>query len=393
MNTDAIAALRAAVRALPTDVGLRLVLAEKLLEHGFAAEALEQATTAVTLDTNNKAAVALVSRAAMKLATPDPEIDWTQLEEQLDTPIEPPFVDTPPDQSLASLSQVKSVSLADVGGLEPVKKRLREAFLDPMNNPEIARAFGKSLRGGLMLYGPPGCGKTFIARAIAGELKARFLSVGLTDVLDMYIGESEQNVHRIFEHARRLAPVVLFLDEVDAIGARRSSNAQAGALRNVVNQLLTELDGVTSANEGIFVLAATNHPWDVDPALLRPGRFDRSVLVLPPDDDARATIIHRYLNDRPVEGIRLSEIVKKTDGYSGADLEHVCSTAAEKAMTASLAAGEVTPITMKEIDEALLEVKPSIGPWFQTARNVVSFGNADGRYDELAAFLRAKKLL
>ena len=162
------------------------------------------------------------------------------------------------------------VRLADVGGLTEVKKRLEASFLAPLRNPELRALYGKSLRGGLLLYGPPGCGKTFLAKAVAGELGASFLHVSLADVLDMYIGQSERNVKELFEVARTSAPCVLFLDELDAIGGKRSLNRSSGA-RTTVNQLLTELDGVGSDNEGVFVLAATNHPWDVDPALRRPG--------------------------------------------------------------------------------------------------------------------------
>ena len=151
-----------------------------------------------------------------------------------------------------------------------------------MRNPELRRLYGKSLRGGMLLYGPPGCGKTFIGRAVAGEMGAHFVNVGLADVLDMYVG------HLGTQHPGRLpagprnAPCVLFLDEVDALGQKRSLTRSSG-MRTAVNQLLTELDGVNGVNEGVFVIAATNQPWDVDAALRRPGRLDRTLLVLPPD--------------------------------------------------------------------------------------------------------------
>src|SRR5690606_29954724 len=257
--------------------------------------------------------------------------------------------DAPDDGSgLLEVSR-ETVTLADVGGLEPVKKRIREAFLEPMRNQAIARAFGKSLRGGLLLYGPPGTGKTFMARAVAGELGARFLTVTLADVLDRYMGESEQNLHDLFQRARRLAPAVLFLDEVDAIGGRRAQYSGSSGMRTVVNQLLQEMDGIGSDNDGLFVLGATNHPWDVDTALLRPGRFDRVVLVLPPDEPAREAILRHHLAGRPLAGIDLRAVVRRTDGFSGADLEHLAATAAEKAMMDSIATGQVRPITMADL--------------------------------------------
>ncbi|ARC55527.1 ATP-dependent zinc metalloprotease FtsH [Frondihabitans sp. 762G35] len=194
-----------------------------------------------------------------------------------------------------------------------VKERLRASFLEPLKNPELRRLHGKSLRGGLLLYGPLGCGKTYIAKALAGELGASFLSVGLSDILDAYIGNSEKNVHEAFQLARRQSPCVLFIDEIDAPGQRRSQT-RSSALRGTVNQLLTELDGVSTTNDDVFVLAATNQPWDVEPALRRPGRFDRTLLVLPPDVEARAAIFRTHLAARPIEGINAERLAKNSAG-------------------------------------------------------------------------------
>ena len=207
------------------------------------------------------------------------------------------------------------ICLADVGGMVEVKNRLEASFLAPMRNPELRRLYGKSLRGGLLLYGPPGTGKTFIARAIAGEMGAGFLSVTLTDILDHYMGISENNLHRIFQKARNHAPCVLFLDEIDALGIKRSLTRNSG-MRSVVNQLLEELDGIGNDNDGVYILAATNTPWDIDPALRRPGRLDRTLLVLPPDEPARATILHTHLRERPVEGIDLQVLARMTEAVS-----------------------------------------------------------------------------
>ena len=326
--------------------------------------------------------------------------DWDSAEEQVGGPA-PAFVQgretelndgaDPGGEDMWDV-EASTLTLADVGGMQAVKDRLNMAFLAPLRNPEMRRLYGKSLKGGLMLYGPPGCGKTYIARALAGEMGASFVSITLTDILDQFIGNSEANLHSLFETARAHAPVVLFLDEIDAIGQKRSQASSSG-WRGVTNQLLTEMDGIDSGNEGVFILAATNVPWDVDPALRRPGRFDRSVAVLPPDEPARQSILRHHLGSRPVEGIDLAHLARQTNGFTGADLAHLADSAVEYAMMDSMRTGTVRMVTMKDFKRALRQVRPSAGPWFSTARNIVAYGNRDGQYDDLAAYMRGNKLL
>jgi AAA+ superfamily predicted ATPase len=404
-----IASLRAAVAARPDDAALRAHLARLLLDAGQAAAAIDEAARALTADPACAPArevmlQALEGNNAQADPTPEPAaapeqpagdgFDWGAAEDELKDVVAPRLVETAVVDGEAGAYDVEraEVRLADVGGMEEVKQRLEAAFLAPMRNPDLRRLYGKSLRGGLLLYGPPGCGKTFLARAVAGELDAHFLSVGISDVLDMYIGNSERNLHEIFLTARRHAPCVLFFDEVDALGQRRSQTRNS-AMRGTVNQLLTELDSVTGGNEGVFVLAATNQPWDVDPALRRPGRFDRTILVLPPDAPARAAILAYHLRDRPVEGIDVDRLVAATDGFSGADLAHLCDTAAERALLESARTGNVRTIGMPDFEEGLATLRPSTAPWFDAARGVALFANEGGAYDELADYLRRSNRL
>ncbi|WKK22015.1 ATP-binding protein [Streptomyces olivoreticuli] len=405
-----ITSLRTAVEAAPDDVPLRLHLAQLLLDAGHGQDAIVHVAAALQREPGNADAQALMGRAVAPPAAPA-SYDWKLAENELSEVVPPAFVQSeeaaapplahPPlaadggDSDDGSLWEVEtgSIKLADVGGMYEVKERLEAAFLAPMRNPELRKLYGKSLRGGLLMYGPPGCGKTYIARAVAGELGARFMSVSISDVLDMWIGSSERNLRQLFETARRNSPCVLFLDEIDALGARRSQIRHTG-MRNTVNQLLTELDGVNgSANEGVFVLAATNHPWDVDTALRRPGRFDRMLLVLPPDQPAREGILHHHLKDRPVAGIDLAKLAKRTDGFSGADLQHLCESAAERALLDSVRTGRARMIEMSDLLGALDHIRPSTGPWFASARNVAQFANEGGAYDELLAYLKRKKML
>ena len=433
--------LRSAVNAMPDDVPLRLHLATMLLRAGLRDEAVRHLGAVLQREPGNAEAMRMLTspaEVAEPPASPPADVDssservrgsaspatgpspaqdgpaddapasrsddstdaydWTQAEDELRDVLPAMFVGEAGsvsaglDEARAYDAEHTGLTLADVAGLDEVKKRLEAAFLAPMRNPELRKLYGKSLRGGLLLYGPPGCGKTFIARAVAGELGARFITVSFADLIDMFVGRSERNIHELFEVARRNAPCVVFLDEVDAIGQKRSQLRNT-PMRSAVNQLLLELDDVASDNTGVFLLAATNHPWDVDSALRRPGRFDRTLLVLPPDAPAREGVFRYHLRDRPVAGIDLARLSRLTDGYSGADIAHICDTAAERALLDSVQRGEPRLIGQADLEAAAAEVRPSLGTWFETARNVALFANEGGAYDDLVAYLRKRRLI
>ncbi|MEM7655524.1 MAG: AAA family ATPase [Bacteroidota bacterium] len=283
-----------------------------------------------------------------------------------------------------------SISFKEVGGMDNLKEEINLKLILPMQQPELYRAYGKSIGGGMLLYGPPGVGKTHLARATAGEVKAGFIAVGIHDILDMWMGNSEKNLHEVFQAARANAPCVLFFDEVDALGASRSDMKQSGG-RHLINQFLSELDGVKYSNDGVLILAATNTPWHMDSAFRRPGRFDRILFVPPPDAAARAAIMKILLKGKPTGNLNLEKLLRKAEGFSGADLKSVVDLAVESKLRASLQAGKPLPIEQGDLQQALKQVKASTKEWFTTARNYAMYSNEAGLYDDILAYLNIKK--
>lgn len=281
------------------------------------------------------------------------------------------------------------VGFAEVGGMESVKEQIRLKIIHPLRHPELYRAYGKAVGGGILLYGPPGCGKTHLARATAGEISATFLAIGINDVLDMWIGNSEKNLNAIFEQARSSTPCVLFFDEVDALGASRSDLRHSGA-RHLVNQFLAELDGIGTSNDGLLILAATNAPWQMDSAFRRPGRFDRIVFVPPPDETARAEILRILCKNKPLENPDFNQLARKTGGFSGADLKSVVDVAIEAKLAQAMTDGVPRPLTTKDLLSAAHTIKPSTKDWFATAKNYALYSNQNGLYDDILDYLKLK---
>ncbi len=279
------------------------------------------------------------------------------------------------------------IKFEDVGGMDAVKEQIRVKIIFPITHAEMFAAYGKQAGGGILMYGPPGCGKTYLARATAGEVEARFLSIGINDVLDMWVGNSERNLGQWFQQARRNRPCVLFFDEVDALGASRSDMRQSAG-RHLVNQFLAEMDGVQSSNEGVLILGATNAPWHVDSAFRRPGRFDRVLFVPPPDRVARVEILRILLQGKPAADIDLDKIAAKTPDFSGADLKAVVDSAIETKLHEAVRTGKPTPLTTKDLLATLKQVHSTTREWFATARNHALYANQGGIYDDILQYLK-----
>jgi len=400
-HEEAVAEYREALVLEPSDE-LRLVLARAFLSLGRTGEAAVLVDVVLEADASSAAALLLRSRlllnegdldgardAYRRAVAANAELADPELADLLVAPEDPegsiePEPPTPPGQVLDP--DRAAITFADVGGMEEVKEEIGLKIIHPFRHPELYAAYGKRAGGGVLLYGPPGCGKTHVARATAGELSSSFLWVGLEDVLSMWFGESEQNLHELFEQARRSTPCVVFFDEVDALGARRS-DMRSSPGRHLINQFLAELDGVAADNEGILFLAATNAPWHVDDAFRRPGRFDRVVFVPPPDRGARREIVRIHLESRLQEEIDLDRIAARTEGYSGADLQSLVDVAVEAKLAESMRDGVPRPITTDDLLAAARKKKATTAEWFQTARNYALHANQAGSYDAVLEYL------
>ena len=403
-HEEAAEEYREALALEPSDE-LRLSLARTFLAFGRTGEAAVLVDVVLEADASSAAALVLRSRlllnegdldgardAYRQAVALDADLADPELADLLVAPeeAEEPILSVPSTPSEETFDPDRAViTFADVGGMEEVKEEIRLKIIHPFQHPELYAAYGKRAGGGVLLYGPPGCGKTHVARATAGELRSSFLWVGLEDVLSWLFGESEQNLHDLFEQARRSAPCVVFFDEVDALGARRS-DMRSSPGRHLINQFLAELDGVAAENEGILFLAATNAPWHVDDAFRRPGRFDRVVFVPPPDRDARREILRIHLEGRLQEEIDLDRIAARTDGYSGADLHSLVDVAVEAKLAASIRDGVPRPITTDDLVGAARKRKATTAEWFQTARNYALHANQAGSYDAVLEYLGRK---
>jgi AAA+ superfamily predicted ATPase len=443
-ENEAVSALRAAVKVSPNNLPLREHLAKTLLGLGMAQEAETEFRQAIGLSPDNAilktglarafsrqgkfsealvvlesivkgnsapaAAHLLYARLILKSGNADRAAHHYQLAITADPKLADPelarlfAVDKPapqrqrvpdleePDAPTTLDSDVErpKVTFAQVGGMHAVKEEIRIKIIHPLTHPELYAAYGKKAGGGILLYGPPGCGKTHLARATAGEIRASFIAVGINDVLDMWIGSSERNLHELFEQARRNKPCVLFFDEVDALAASRADMRHTAG-RHLINQFLSEMDGISATNDGVLILAATNAPWHVDAAFRRPGRFDRILFVPPPDAAARAAILRIHSSGKPMDDIDFDAIAKRSDAFSGADLKAIVDTAVEHKITQAMKDGGGVPsLSTRDFIAAVSAIKPSTREWFATARNYALYSNAGGVYDDILKYMKLK---
>lgn len=256
--------------------------------------------------------------------------------------------------------EVPTVHWSDIGGLEEVKKDLSEVVEWPLKSPEMFKRLGIKPPKGILLYGPPGCGKTLLGRAIATESEANFITIKGPEVFSKWVGESEKAIREVFRKARMAAPTVIFFDEIDSLLPRRGLGfADSGVTERVISQLLTEMDGIVTV-EDIVIIAATNRPDIVDPAVLRPGRFDRLIYVPQPDEKSRLEIFKIYTKNMPLtKDVDVSHLATVTKNYSGADIQALCREAAMQALRRDVNAKEVT---MTDFQEAMKRMGPSITP-------------------------------
>jgi transitional endoplasmic reticulum ATPase len=253
------------------------------------------------------------------------------------------------------LIEVPNVRWEDVGGLEEVKRQLKEVIETPLEDPESFTRMGIRPPRGVLLFGAPGTGKTLIAKAIATESEANFISIKGPEVMSKWVGESEKAIRMIFKKAKQVSPAIIFLDEIDAIAPRRGAYSDSGVSERMVNQLLTSMDGLEGL-DNVVIIGATNRPDIIDPALLRPGRFDRILLVTAPDEQARLKILQVHTKRMPIAGVDLESLAKRLEGFVGADIENLCREAAMVALRQNRKAKEVT---QEHFEEALSTVKPS----------------------------------
>ncbi len=281
------------------------------------------------------------------------------------------------------------IMFEDIGGLEDLKSEIRMKIIEPFKRPDLFNFYGKKAGGGILMYGPPGCGKSLMAKATANEAGANFIQVKSSDLKSKFVGETEKNIAELFEKAREKQPTIIFFDEFESLGSDRT-DAPAHD-KSAVAQLLTEMDGMEAKEQQILLLAATNEPWSVDVALRREGRFGVTLFIPPPDLEARREILQIHLANRPIEHLDYDVLVRLTEGFSGADLKAMCEMATDIPLKESFETGERRKISMEDLREGIKKTKSVLRQWFAKASEQVKRRKLQEDFSELIKMSETEK--
>ena len=387
----------------PTNAQAHLLLSRVYLNEGDRAKAIEHFDRAAQIDGSMSDAILEreLGRTARDARKPAPSAASEAFSQEMPPPVgadpedffddpfdEPPYDWRPETFYAPGDPERGSVNFADVGGMDELKEEIRLKITYPLQFPDLYKAYGRKTGGGILIYGPPGCGKTLMLRAVAGEVPCNYLAVGLHEIFDPYFGSTERNLHQIFETARENAPCVLVFDDLDSLAQDRRQIRES-QMRNLVNQFLHEMDGIRSEGQRVLVIGATNQPWAIDPAFRRPGRFDQAIFVPPPDAPARAQIIELLAKDKPIADFDSAALIEATNGFSGADLKWVFDRAAELALSAAIHTGQPVPITLELLLAVTSTHKPTTQEWFEGANTHAQQSAPDGFINEVRKFLAA----
>ncbi len=278
-------------------------------------------------------------------------------------------------------SKDNTIKFDDIGGLESLKEDIHFKIIEPLTNPELFKYYKKNIGGGILVYGPPGCGKSLIAKATANEVKSTFIHVKCSDLKSKYVGETEQNIAELFKTAREKQPSIIFFDEFEALGGDRTSGLAHE--KSAVAQLLTEIDGMDSKDQQILLLAATNEPWSIDPALRREGRFGKTIYVPRPDFNSRKQIIRIQMKNRPIDELELNKLATLTEGFSGADIKAVCESATDIPLRESMVTKKRRKINMKDMIAGINSTQSVMVQWFQKAKEQIVMNNLEDSFKEI----------
>lgn len=281
--------------------------------------------------------------------------------------------------------KIEDTNFASVIGLNEVKAALNRDLLFPMKNPELASEYGIAIKGGILLYGPPGCGKTFVTRAIAGEANVNIIEVKISDVMSSWVGEHEKNIRKIFETARKSTPCIVFFDEIEFLGGKREMHMREPWMRGGLNVLLAELDGLQSKNNGILFIGSTNAPWMVDAALKRSGRLGKWIFVPPPEEQSRAGLFRKYLADVPLDGkIDYAALANETRLCTSSDIAYLCREGVKMAWQRTVETGKKNKVTTADVLACVKREKYNLGEWYDQAKQMLASESDKRLYSELA---------